>query len=135
MLATIGPTVLYLVSQRHLHPLDWKNRVLLLPALVLVGFGICISNTRAVAEAILGVKSGFVRTPKRGSRVSINYRTAAEIIPYLEIAGAIYCAITVYIYAKHGAIGIIPFLCLYVMGFGLVGISSLREQFQARRAR
>lgn len=135
VLSTIGPTVLYFVSQRHLHPLEWKKRVLLLPTLVLVGFGICISNTRAVAEAILGVQSGFIRTPKRGSIVSINYKTAAEIIPFLEIAGAIYCALTVYTYAKNGIIAIVPFLCLYVMGFLLVGLSSLREQFQTRRAR
>lgn len=135
ILSTIGPTILYLVSQRHLHPLDWKKRILLLPALVLVGFGICISNTRAVAEAILGVKSGFIRTPKRGSIASVNYKTAAEIIPYLEVACAIYCALTVYTYAKSGIISIVPFFCLYVMGFSLVGFSSLREQSQTRRAR
>lgn len=134
LLSTIGPTVLYLVSQRHLHPLEWKKRVLLLPALVLVGFGICISNTRAVAEAIIGVKSGFIRTPKRGSKVSINYRTATQIVPYLEVAGACYCAITVYNYSKDGFTAIVPFLCLYVLGFSLVGLSSLREQFQTRRA-
>ncbi len=35
--STLGPTVLYTVSQRHLYPADWKSRVILLPALVSSG--------------------------------------------------------------------------------------------------
>lgn len=126
--STCGPAVLYSISQRHLYPSDWKSRILLLPALMLVGFGICISNTRAVLEAILGIKSGFIRTPKRGSTEAKSYRTAAEIVPWLEIAAGIYCLITLVIYARGGNFAIIPFISLYVAGFALVGGSSLREQ-------
>lgn len=130
--ATLGPSMLYIVSQRYLHPHGWRKRILLLPGLVLVGFGICISNTRAVLEAILGIKSGFIRTPKRGSKTSKSYNPAANLIPILEITAAIYCAISVFIYYTHGSYGIIPFLTLYIGGFSLVGISSLREQIHAR---
>ncbi|WP_411827746.1 glycosyltransferase [Luteolibacter sp. AS25] len=129
--ATIGPSILYVISQHYLYPDSWKKRILLLPALVLVGFGICISNTRAVLEAILGIKSGFVRTPKRGSKVTKSYNPVASVIPILEIAAALYCILSVYIYYRHGSYGIIPFLTLYIGGFGLVGISSLREQIHA----
>lgn len=132
--ATLGPSVLYITSQRNLHPADWKKTILLLPALVLLGFGVCISNTRAVLEAILGIKSGFIRTPKRGAKVSKNYATSASLIPILEISAAIYCAATLLIYARNGEFGIFPFLLLYVVGFALVGLSSLREQFDARKA-
>lgn len=132
--ATLGPSVLYIVSQRQLHPTDWKRSILLLPALVLLGFGICISNTRAVLEAILGIKSGFIRTPKRGATPSKRYATSASLIPILEILAAIYCAATLIIYARNGEFGIFPFLSLYVVGFSLVGLSSLREQFDARKA-
>ena len=132
--ATLGPTVLYTFSQRYLYPDSWKSRVILLPALVLVGFGICISNTRAFLEAVLGIKSGFIRTPKRGAKVSKKYNTTASLIPILEIFGAVYCTATLAIYGRHGEFGIFPFLILYVAGFSLVGFSSLREQFHARKA-
>ena len=131
--STLGPTVLYTVSQHHLHPHDWKSRIALLPALVLVGFGICISNTRAVAEALLGIESGFIRTPKRGTKVAKSYKTSASLIPILEILAAVYCAISLFVYARHEIYGIVPFLFLYVAGFALVGISSLREQSHASR--
>jgi len=132
LFSTLGPTVLYTCSQRHLHPHDWKARIALLPALVLVGFGICISNTRAVGEALLGIESGFIRTPKRGSKVTKSYKTTASLIPLLEITAAIYCAVSLVIYASREIYGIVPFLFLYVAGFALVGISSLREQSNAK---
>ena len=130
--AAIGPSILYTISLRHFYPDDWKSRILLLPALVLVGFGICISNTRAILEALLGIKSGFIRTPKRGSKVSKSYNPVANMIPVLEIAAAIYCTITLFFYLRSGNPGIAPFLALYIAGFALVGISSLREQIHAR---
>ncbi len=130
--ATCGPTVLYTVSQRYLHPDDWLKRVALLPALVLVGFGICISNTRAVGEAVLGMKSSFIRTPKRGDKTSKSYNPVASAIPLLEIAAAIYCTFTLLTYCFTGNPGIAPFIAIYIAGFTLVGFSSLWEQFNSR---
>ncbi len=131
--STLGPSVLYSISQYHLHPTDWKGRVLLLPALMLVGFGICVSNTRAVMEAIFGIKSGFIRTPKRGDGTAKSYRPVTDHVPLLEIAAGVYCAITLVIYARSGNFAIIPFLLLYVIGFSLVGWSSFFEQVHARK--
>ncbi len=54
----------YLVAQRELHPKTWKRTILFLPMLMAVGVGLTLINTRAVLEALFGVKSGFVRTPK-----------------------------------------------------------------------
>ncbi len=130
--STLGPTVLYTISQRYLHPTDWIRRVIMLPALVLVGFGICLSNTRAVGEALLGVKSGFIRTPKRGDKVAKTYNPVSDMIPLLEICAAFYCLVTLAIYIRSGNPGIVPFLALYIAGFSLVGFSSLREQITAR---
>ena len=129
--ASLGPTIFYTISQRHFYPGEWKSHILLLPALILVGFGICISNTRAVLEAILGIKSGFIRTPKRGSTVAKSYNPVANMIPVLEIGAAIYCAITLIVFLRSGTPGITPFLAIYIAGFALVGISSLREQIDA----
>jgi len=132
--AALGPGIFYTISQRHFYPNNWRSRLLLLPALILVGFGICISNTRAVLEAFLGIKSGFIRTPKRGSKVAKNYNPVANMIPLLEITAAAYCAISLGFYLHSGNFGIAPFLFLYTAGFSLVGFSSLREQIHARKA-
>lgn len=133
IVAGFGPGILYTISQRHFYPAAWRSRILLLPALVLVGFGICISNTRAVMEAFLGIKSGFIRTPKRGSNVAKSYNPGANMLPLLEITAALYCAISVAIYIRSGNFGMVPFLSLYVAGFAIVGFSSLQEQIHARK--
>jgi cellulose synthase/poly-beta-1,6-N-acetylglucosamine synthase-like glycosyltransferase len=130
--STFGPVVLYTASQHYLYPEDWRGRILLLPALMLVGFGICISNTRAVLEAFLGIKTGFIRTPKRGTTVAKDYRPVVDRIPLLEILAGIYCGATVVIYGRSGNYAILPFLMLYVAGFSLVGWSSLLEQYRAK---
>ncbi|MEM9236623.1 MAG: glycosyltransferase family 2 protein, partial [Verrucomicrobiota bacterium] len=128
--ATCGPATLYITCQRILHPKDWLKRAMLLPGLMLVGFGICISNTRAIAEAFLGVKSGFVRTPKSGATTSKTYHTRANWLPLLEISAGIYAAWAAWCFAKSGNLAILPFLSLYIAGFSLVGWSSLREQLR-----
>ena len=130
LFSTCGPAILYIASQRHLYPGDWLSRALLLPMLMLVGFGICISNTRAVLEAIFGIKSGFIRTPKRGGSQTEIYRTRPDHLPLLEIAAGLYCVVTLVFYARDGHFGMIPFLSIYVAGFGLVGGSSLAEQLR-----
>ena len=132
ILSIFGPTSLYVASQRFLHPKNWKKRATLLPALIFLGFGICISNTRAVLEAILGVKSGFIRTPKSGSKSTKTYNPIASITPFLEILAAAYCLLTIIVYARTGNYVILPFLSLYTLGFCLVGFSSLKEQLNAK---
>jgi hypothetical protein len=97
---------------------------------MLVGFGICISNSRAIAEAFLGIRSGFVRTPKSGATPGKSYRTRANWLPVLEILAGFYAAWTFWCFAKSGNLAILPFLFLYIAGFSLVGWSSLREQLR-----
>jgi len=130
--STLGPSALYITSQYHLYPECWRRRILMLPGLMLVGFGICISNTRAVFEALLGIKSGFIRTPKRGAGVLKTYRPVANRVPLLEILAGLYCAVTALVHGWSGNYAILPFLTLYVVGFSLVGWSSLREQLQTK---
>ncbi len=126
----LGPTLLYTATQRYLHPESWIKRLLILPGLIAIGFGICISNTQAVLEAILGIESPFVRTPKSGESKKKAYRTKLSLVPFLELTAAVYCTITLCLYVKNGNFGIAPFLGIYVIGFTLVGFSSLREQLQ-----
>ena len=66
--------------------------VLLLPMLIAVGVGLTIINTRAVLEAMLGVKSGFVRTAKyaigsgKVQAAEAKYRRKSGWLPIIELA-------------------------------------------------
>ncbi|MFD2255939.1 glycosyltransferase [Luteolibacter algae] len=130
ILATLGPSILYISCQVLLYPKEWPRRVVILPALMLVGFGICISNTRAVFEALLGIKSGFVRTPKSGEVIKKAYRTRSNLLPMLEIGAGFYAAWSIYLLAHYGNLTILPFMSIYFFGFMMVGTSSLREQLR-----
>ncbi|MBV8113731.1 MAG: glycosyltransferase family 2 protein, partial [Silvibacterium sp.] len=57
-------SVFYLVSQCELYPKTWLRTYLYLPFLMALGIGLTVTNTRAVMEALFGVKSAFARTPK-----------------------------------------------------------------------
>ncbi len=63
-IAGLGPPVLYAVAQINAYPRGIK-RALWFPALMLLGVGIALNNTRAVLEALSGHRpTEFLRTPK-----------------------------------------------------------------------
>ncbi|MGO4879539.1 MAG: cellulose synthase family protein, partial [Bryobacteraceae bacterium] len=82
----------YVVAQRELYPKNWKRSILLLPMLMATGVALTVINTRAVLEALFGVTTGFVRTPKFavGDRhmnlEHKKYRAKSGLLPYIEIA-------------------------------------------------
>jgi cellulose synthase/poly-beta-1,6-N-acetylglucosamine synthase-like glycosyltransferase len=125
--AAIGPSLGYCVCQYYGHPEDWKRRVMRLPYLLIIGFGICLSNGKAVLEGLFGNDSTFVRTPKAGAKVVKNYKVKKDWLPRLEVVFAFYCAATVAILFSVGQYGLIPFVIIYALGFGVVGTQSLRE--------
>ena len=51
-------------SQRELFPKIWMKTFLYLPFLMALGIGLTVTNTKAVMEALFGIKSAFARTPK-----------------------------------------------------------------------
>ena len=62
--STCSVSSFYLTAQRVLYPKTWKRTFLYLPFVMAVGIGLSVRNARAVLEAIFGVQSEFVRTPK-----------------------------------------------------------------------
>ncbi|MFL6228140.1 MAG: glycosyltransferase [Pyrinomonadaceae bacterium] len=116
------------------------RRLLHLPLVMAIGIGLAFSNARAVLEALFGVKSEFVRTPKyrveQGTDVTWKakkYKRKHGWLPLLELSFAAYflCAI---IYAAHMHLfGTIPFLLLFFFGYGYIGTMSLMQTSGARR--
>ena len=124
LFAMAAPSSLYVVSQRSAYP-DWRRRLLILPALVGVGVGIALSNTRAVLEAVMGRDSDFIRTPKRGDRQIKRYPLRPPALALLEVMMGLYCAGALGVYLAAGKYLIGPFLLAYAGGFLFVGLLSI----------
>ena len=67
-----------------------------------LGIGLCINQTRAVVEALVGSTSGeFVRTPKHGvirrfeGWTAKKYRATKTLIPFVEVFLAVYFAFAI----------------------------------------
>jgi hypothetical protein len=90
-----------------------------------------VNQTRAVLEALFGRETEFVRTPKHGIRgrleswSSKRYRAAKSVTPFIELALAAYFVVSIGVAFEHGHYISIPFLALFLCGFGYVGWVSL----------
>lgn len=123
-----GTAVLYLDEERAL------KRLLHLPLVMALGIGLAFSNARAVFEALLGIKSEFVRTPKylvENANDSTwkrkKYRRRRGILPLLELSFAVYFLLAVAYAAHMGLWGTIPFLALFLFGYAYMGTMSLLQ--------
>ena len=122
--------------------LDEKRgpRLLHLPLVMALGIGLAFSNARAVLEALLGVKTEFVRTPKyRVEQTSDatwkrkKYRRKRGWLPLLELAFAVYFLLGILYSVRLHMWGTIPFLLLFFFGFGYMGVMSLLQTASGKR--
>jgi cellulose synthase/poly-beta-1,6-N-acetylglucosamine synthase-like glycosyltransferase len=101
-----------------------------LPLVLSLGIGLCVNQTRAVFEAMLGRETEFVRTPKHGIRGKLEswsskrYRAARSLTPVAELVMAAYFMVAVEVAIAHGHYISVPFLLLFLFGFGYVGTVS-----------
>ncbi len=140
-LGTFGPIVFYIYSQRELYP-DWKRRIVWLPVLTMIGTGIAVVCSRAWLEAVLGIKSGFKRTPKyriekKGDALqgTVKYKLPLDASFILEFFMAVYCMVCVYFSIMRDRPFLIGFMLLYAAGFLYVAVNSVREAVGSRRVR
>lgn len=128
--STLSVVLFYIESQKALYP-DWRQRVRLLPFLMSLGIGMAVTNGKAVMEALFGLKSAFVRTPKyhvtnRQDRWSSKkYRGKLGLWPLVEIALGSYYLWTFFYCASVANFGVLPFLLLFIAGYYYTGFSSL----------
>jgi len=129
-LATVGPPLLYSVSQRSIYS-AWKHRMLYFPLLACIGTGIALSNTQAILEALLGRQTPFHRTPKfHVSHPGDEWTDKSYVLPFDPLA---FGELVLCLYAVWGVViawqthqwFMIPFMSLYVAGFGLVALLTL----------
>jgi hypothetical protein len=134
MASTFSVSSFYLVSQKELYPKSWMKTFLYLPFLMALGIGLTVTNTKAVMEALLGIKSSFKRTPKYRvekktdkALAAKKYRRRLGIIPWIELAIGTYFALTVWYAVSNQNYITVPFLLLFVLGYWTTGIMSLLQ--------
>ncbi len=125
---TLSIATFYITSQREIHR-DWRQTLRRLPLMMSLGIGLCINQTRAVFEALLGRSSGeFIRTPKHGIMrrfegwTAKKYRSSRSLVPIVEVIFAVYFAGATVMAMFTGHYVSLPFLALFGLGFAYVGV-------------
>jgi len=136
---TMSVASFYLASQREIALLRDPTRkpgvpwaaLKRLPLVMSMGIGLCVNQTRAVLEALMGRETEFVRTPKHGIRGKLEswsgkkYRSAKSLTPFIELGLAAYFVVALAVALQHGHYISVPFLLLFMCGFGYVGWGSV----------
>ncbi len=139
--STCSISSFYLTAERALYPKTWKRTFLYLPFVMAVGIGLSVRNALAVLEAIFGVKSEFVRTPKyrvgagaadHGQWVKKSYHKKAGWMPFAEVLLGLYFAAAVVYAFQNENYATIPFLLLFVWGYLYTGVMSLAQTYFER---
>ena len=125
--------VFYVMSQRELFPKTWMRTFLYLPFLMALGIGLTVTNTKAVLEALFGIKSAFARTPKyavakKGEKSqAAKYRKRLALAPWIELLlGCYFFLAILYTFSNHNYFTA-PFLILFVIGYWYTGLMSLLQ--------
>lgn len=138
--ASIGPPLLYAVSQHKLRGSEtgrqgWLWRLTALPLLVLLGTGLALNNSVAVFHGLRRRPADFRRTPKfqleqrNGQWRDKPYALPLTAMVLGELALTLYALATVGVALLRGHVYAVPFLLLYVLGFGTmvaVGVAQSR---------
>ncbi|MEO8354209.1 MAG: glycosyl transferase family 2, partial [Chthoniobacteraceae bacterium] len=137
--ASMPAAVFYLCCQRELYPRTWWKEILYLPALLALGIGLAVNNSRAVIEAMIGHQSEFTRTAKYGikSRTQswkrAKYSPLKSLLPFVELGFAAYFIRYLVVAIENSQWLAVPFLALFASGFAYVGLCSIGQWFPQLR--
>jgi cellulose synthase/poly-beta-1,6-N-acetylglucosamine synthase-like glycosyltransferase len=127
--ATASVLTFYLMSQVAGNE-DWTGEIRYLPALMSVGIGLSVNNARAVISGLFHDGGVFHRTPKYRiekagqSWTTKRYRVGTDPTRLIEALLALYfLGVTIYA-AVTGMWMSIPFLLLFVQGYGYMAVLS-----------
>jgi len=137
--ASLSHAYFFMSGQKRLHG-RVMDKLFILPALLATSIGLGVNNGRAVIEALVGHKTGFVRTPKIGSQTNKkflknSYKAHSESWAMrLEFSlGLLYSAFVIWAISQSYWI-VVPFLLLFAIGFFYISIQSLKENLEQKQA-
>ena len=135
-LSGLGLPFAYGLAQWALHRGDgsWLRRLAYLPLLLIVGFGVALSNALAVLSGLIRPGGEFHRTPKGAADTArlAGSRPRADLLAWLEIGMALYAAAAGHALWIAGHPATSAFGAIFALGFGSVGIGSLIEIARVR---
>ena len=138
-LTAIGPPLMYWTAM-HSQGTPVRRRIGRIMVMLGLGTGLSVNNSRAVCEALLGVRSPFKRTPKFAvTRAADDWRTSAYVLPsdptvWAELVLAVY-AISLRVHTiLHGIWWLLPWLSLYSGGYTYIAFLSIRQAWEKRGA-
>jgi cellulose synthase/poly-beta-1,6-N-acetylglucosamine synthase-like glycosyltransferase len=138
-ISSVSSLLFYFCAQRDIRE-DWRRRMLIFPFFMATTMGLAVNNTRAVFEALLNRRSAFERTPKYNIRTSADgwigrrYRASKvrmEVV--MELLLACYFLFGVVSSVRFLEVSLIPFQLMFLFGFGLSGVLSLRHALAGGR--
>jgi cellulose synthase/poly-beta-1,6-N-acetylglucosamine synthase-like glycosyltransferase len=137
-IAGLGTGLMYWNTMRH-DAKSLRQRIYHLVALLILGLGLSINNTKAVIEALLGIKSAFLRTPKYNLRYNFSrIRSDAYSLPrdpmlWVETVLALYalCLAMNFIFGGVWRLGI--WILVYGLGFTYIAGLGFIQSLQACR--
>ncbi len=134
--ASLSVIIFYMTAQGAQQRGGWLKTLPYVPMLLALGIGMSINNGKAVLEALLNQSSEFVRTPKYGmeskaqaSKQRSRYKAGKSIALWIEVLLTGYFGWMIGLAAQRGQWGSIPFLLLFLFGFGYVAAGSLMKRF------
>ena len=138
-LTALGPPLMYWTAMQS-QGVSVRQRIRRLIVLLGLGTGLSVNNSRAVFEALLGVRSAFKRTPKFAvTRASKDWHTSAYVLPsdptvWAEIALAVYANALLLFSLLNGFWWLFPWLSLYACGYTYISYLSIRQAWERRGA-
>lgn len=132
LLATVSVIAFYLAAQGAQSRWGWLKALPYVPLVMALGVGMSINNGKAVLEALLGLDSEFVRTPKYGvesrnqaAGKKARYKAGKSLCLWIELAMAVYFGYLAWLAIEREQWGSLPFLALFLGGFLFVAAGSL----------
>jgi cellulose synthase/poly-beta-1,6-N-acetylglucosamine synthase-like glycosyltransferase len=131
-LGTVAASTFYVASQS-VQGLSIVRTLLMLPALMAIGIGVTVVNSRAVIEAICGRHSPFIRTPKfnGGRRADLDpaarrrgWKVPSGVVE-LVLGALLLGALAMSLNQPVVLIGA-PFLAMFAIGYVVIGVGALR---------
>lgn len=132
--ATIGTFIFYAASQKMIS-YDWRKRIMMFPVFMAGSMGMAVNNSKAIIEALIRKKTGFVRTPKMGNKQVKVEKTKRKLFSFtilFELLIALYFVFGIGMSIYYSEIAAIPFQAMFLCGFGSIAYMSIKNALKAR---
>ncbi|RMF72595.1 MAG: glycosyltransferase [Planctomycetota bacterium] len=141
-----GSALLFYVASQHYLRRGWWKTLRAIPSLMSIGIGIALNNACAAIEGFFSKSGEFVRTPKFGDHASggwrgrlSGFRFRGAWLAWVELGLALYLtsflvALFFFDHWVERVSAAIPFLGLFIFGYGYVAWQSFAAQRLAQRS-